>query len=111
MRMRKRVNWNVRIRFSPKSRRFRRHPRQDRKSTRLNSSHLVISYAVFCLKKKIHRFERFGLLTYFECDLLEFDSRTLCRLRRPIVESGELTRTFGACFAVLITILCELTGY
>src|SRR2546426_1813489 len=29
-------NWNVR----------------DRKSTRLNSSHLVISYAVFCLKKK-----------------------------------------------------------
>src|SRR5688500_19120350 len=27
------------------------HP-GDRKSTRLNSSHLVISYAVFCLKKK-----------------------------------------------------------
>src|SRR2546426_2809204 len=26
--------------------------RPDRKSTRLNSSHLVISYAVFCLKKK-----------------------------------------------------------
>src|SRR5205807_4564761 len=26
--------------------------RVDRKSTRLNSSHLVISYAVFCLKKK-----------------------------------------------------------
>src|SRR5947207_7763495 len=30
------------------------HPRmfEDRKSTRLNSSHTVISYAVFCLKKK-----------------------------------------------------------
>src|ERR1039457_7412200 len=27
-------------------------PQTDRKSTRLNSSHLVISYAVFCLKKK-----------------------------------------------------------
>src|ERR1022692_1415522 len=27
-------------------------PATDRKSTRLNSSHLVISYAVFCLKKK-----------------------------------------------------------
>src|SRR5688572_31720381 len=27
-------------------------PRQDRKSTRLNSSHSQISYAVFCLKKK-----------------------------------------------------------
>src|SRR5437899_7857788 len=34
---------------------LRRNPRrlpQDRKSTRLNSSHLGISYAVFCLKKK-----------------------------------------------------------
>src|SRR5256885_13102977 len=30
-----------------------RRPCRDRKSTRLNSSHLVISYAVFCLKKKI----------------------------------------------------------
>src|SRR2546426_8154899 len=28
------------------------HVSRDRKSTRLNSSHLVISYAVFCLKKK-----------------------------------------------------------
>src|SRR5688500_20022199 len=31
---------------------FRVHFSGDRKSTRLNSSHLVISYAVFCLKKK-----------------------------------------------------------
>src|SRR5260221_10922107 len=29
-----------------------RRPQGDRKSTRLNSSHTVISYAVFCLKKK-----------------------------------------------------------
>src|ERR1039458_6462829 len=29
-----------------------RKPKADRKSTRLNSSHLGISYAVFCLKKK-----------------------------------------------------------
>src|SRR5258708_15073468 len=28
------------------------HQRPDRKSTRLNSSHQIISYAVFCLKKK-----------------------------------------------------------
>src|SRR5256885_7619279 len=28
---------------------------RDRKSTRLNSSHLVISYAVFCLKKKSNK--------------------------------------------------------
>src|SRR2546426_4586022 len=33
-------------------------PCSDRKSTRLNSSHLVISYAVFCLKKKNHRQRR-----------------------------------------------------
>src|ERR1035441_3595681 len=31
------------------------HNSTDRKSTRLNSSHLGISYAVFCLKKKPHR--------------------------------------------------------
>src|SRR5690242_2160675 len=33
-------------------RRGRRPGEQDRKSTRLNSSHMSISYAVFCLKKK-----------------------------------------------------------
>src|SRR5688572_32343918 len=32
--------------------RFRSRPLLDRKSTRLNSSHSQISYAVFCLKKK-----------------------------------------------------------
>src|SRR2546427_3007293 len=31
---------------------FKFDPREDRKSTRLNSSHSQISYAVFCLKKK-----------------------------------------------------------
>src|SRR5947207_7422748 len=30
----------------------------DRKSTRLNSSHTVISYAAFCLKKKKHRMRK-----------------------------------------------------
>src|SRR5439155_19190006 len=32
---------------------FRVHQFEDRKSTRLNSSHVAISYAVFCLKKKL----------------------------------------------------------
>src|SRR5256885_10077919 len=36
----------------PRSFAFSRACVRDRKSTRLNSSHLVISYAVFCLKKK-----------------------------------------------------------
>src|SRR5438034_6374296 len=31
---------------------YKSHAQIDRKSTRLNSSHTVISYAVFCLKKK-----------------------------------------------------------
>src|SRR5207253_6703153 len=34
------------------SRRSTSSPTRDRKSTRLNSSHVAISYAVFCLKKK-----------------------------------------------------------
>src|SRR5256885_9883332 len=46
----------VRRRVAPRGRRARargdRGERRDRESTRLNSSHLVISYAVFCLKKK-----------------------------------------------------------
>src|SRR2546430_6693908 len=51
-----------RSRFAPRRRHARRHEvpvgkrllkrRLDRKSTRLNSSHSQISYAVFCLKKK-----------------------------------------------------------
>src|SRR5256885_3732500 len=42
-------------------------PSLDRKSTRLNSSHLVISYAVFCLKKK----KKTHLLPLYVMDLLE----------------------------------------
>src|SRR2546430_7689198 len=56
----------VRGRGSPASRIFRnrRRPRpvtdaqnEDRKSTRLNSSHSQISYAVFCLKKKKKKYK------------------------------------------------------
>src|SRR2546430_8253493 len=43
----------------------RAHPQGDRKSTRLNSSHSQISYAVFCLKKKIeHHVILFVILQY-----------------------------------------------
>src|SRR2546429_4217920 len=37
---------------------------QDRKSTRLNSSHGYISYAVFCLKKKKHTFSKFSTVEH-----------------------------------------------
>src|SRR3712207_8198304 len=39
----------------PRARRQGRRRAEDRKSTRLNSSHANISYAVFCLKKKKER--------------------------------------------------------
>src|SRR5699024_11549135 len=42
----------TRCRPSAHRRRPDRHPHLDRKSTRLNSSHVSISYAVFCLTKK-----------------------------------------------------------
>src|SRR5256885_13171916 len=40
----------------------------DRKSTRLNSSHLVISYAVFCLKKKKKKYKQ----TYREHTIMTY---------------------------------------
>src|SRR5256885_6301624 len=42
--------------------------RADRKSTRLNSSHLVISYAVFCLKKKKKIVHEYSLDTSLHCN-------------------------------------------
>src|SRR5256885_8048050 len=39
---------------------------QDRKSTHLNSSHLVISYAVFCLKKKKKDYNELLIRLYHE---------------------------------------------
>src|SRR5256885_12121371 len=43
----------------------------DRKSTRLNSSHLVISYAVFCLKKKILTYSSFRVILSHDIDIVE----------------------------------------
>src|SRR5256885_3459515 len=65
----------------------------DRKSTRLNSSHLVISYAVFCLKKKnMHHSQAILCIandissTMFEsCDILLGK-----QLARPIDQGSEV---------------------
>src|SRR5256885_4324285 len=40
------------VKLTPSLEKYKEEKKRDRKSTRLNSSHLVISYAVFCLKKK-----------------------------------------------------------
>src|SRR2546422_4321867 len=58
--------------------------REDRKSTRLNSSHGYISYAVFCLKKKKERIELVAQSTY------SHRSNTVFHLYR---ESGQDART------------------
>src|SRR5436853_1481640 len=55
-----------------------RRRRRDRKSTRLNSSHLGISYAVFCLKKKT---------THIKAETV-----TLAASPAPAIDSPVLTR-------------------
>src|SRR5256885_7722379 len=54
--------------------RLRRPKGRDRKSTRLNSSHLVISYAVFCLKKKKNKYCRlsFTFSTAFVINVIAY---------------------------------------
>src|SRR2546422_6566500 len=47
----------------PSRRRRRRRAGTDRKSTRLNSSHGYISYAVFCLKKKNDNYQVWTVIT------------------------------------------------
>src|SRR5256885_12755151 len=65
----------------------------DRKSTRLNSSHLVISYAVFCLKKKknIDLLRRNGLENYTSSlkygTALHPDSHASSTLTRHVVSA------------------------
>src|SRR5205809_6078006 len=52
--------------------------RPDRKSTRLNSSHGYISYAVFCLKKKIFRRVEYVLFLNLSCLAATCSGITAC---------------------------------
>src|ERR1022692_3341744 len=63
----------------------------DRKSTRLNSSHLVISYAVFCLKKKKNKKTAVSQGVALECGC------------------GRLTRAGSCTITVLYPILLLVT--
>src|SRR5690242_21622966 len=55
----------------------------DRKSTRLNSSHMSISYAVFCLKKKMEIFSRSVLfITLSSLTILVQNLKNLLRLSK-----------------------------
>src|SRR5258705_1444509 len=66
--------------------------RRDRKSTRLNSSHLGISYAVFCLKKK-KTTEEHPLVVSLTLPLR--DEVTLCGDEQYSYEVGHLNRVHG----------------
>src|SRR5258708_18196602 len=64
--------------------------RRDRKSTRLNSSHQIISYAVFCLKKKKKslnnnnnnmRYERYSMLPQKNYEIAREHIFTISHLR------------------------------
>src|SRR2546427_1219228 len=65
---------------------------RDRKSTRLNSSHSQISYAVFCLKKKSRRAsciraKGYGQRTLDEARVIIPERVTIKRVRIPFAES------------------------
>src|SRR5438874_8374877 len=60
---------------------------KDRKSTRLNSSHVEISYAVFCLKKKISR-DAFGAEQSFLLSTNPHNDQSALPLPGSSVETG-----------------------
>src|SRR6516162_6074458 len=67
----------------------------DRKSTRLNSSHLVNSYAVFCLKKKkiLIREREIGELVEWKAHILEHCQRS--KQSASLVHHAEAALQFG----------------
>src|ERR1039457_7107480 len=70
----------------------------DRKSTRLNSSHLVISYAVFCLKKK--KTKNYELAIVYQCHT--FDNNEPCTLLCVLCCVREYSRLYAClvlCFS------------
>src|SRR5258708_23519862 len=83
---------------------------QDRKSTRLNSSHQIISYAVFCLKKKITRLNSshqiisyavFCLKNTCFCNARLHTSLYLCRKCIPAVSASSTISYPAFCESLL----------
>src|SRR5256886_7430434 len=68
---------------------------RDRKSTRLNSSHGQISYAVFCLKKKSVRRERDDRAARAALRCLSDEARGTANLMPAIVEAVKAYATLG----------------
>src|SRR5256885_3711081 len=82
---------------------------EDRKSTRLNSSHLVISYAVFCLKKKIKHIHH-GTLSYLyrKRNLMCLCSFKCSRYTASLGCGAMYAIRFGACNAHSLTSVSPL---
>src|SRR5256885_3667085 len=74
--------------------------KSDRKSTRLNSSHLVISYAVFCLKKKIN-FRTYSVYLPKHMSVLICLHQELLSCCGPF---PPFTIIFSLCFLVIVVI-------
>src|SRR5256886_10910389 len=75
-------------------------PWRDRKSTRLNSSHSQISYAVFCLKKKKNNLvycEHVDLGEWFRAIPLR-DDEAACFIACLVIEHGTRERTLQTAF-------------
>src|SRR2546430_5264800 len=66
----------------------------DRKSTRLNSSHSQISYAVFCLKKKKKKGNPANIMNIQRNQILEQHTDTCIKLRRVDIRAPESDRPF-----------------
>src|SRR5437588_1765676 len=65
---------------------------QDRKSTRLNSSHTVISYAVFCLKKKTQQESCIGAHLQVDRQQVDVSAARLAGEREAPVGEVQLVR-------------------
>src|SRR5256885_10560056 len=73
-----------------------RRPMRDRKSTRLNSSHLVISYAVFCLKEKDDRVGRRRFYASSQCPFVGARGSYNNLIGSPVIRDvPELRETAG----------------
>src|SRR5258705_232886 len=66
----------------------------DRKSTRLNSSHLGISYAVFCLKKKKNTFNFSDSVITYTISCLKQNSNSLEFQVKELVETLDSTMLY-----------------
>src|SRR5690242_21207571 len=64
--------------------------RRDRKSTRLNSSHMSISYAVFCLKKKKKK-QQMKYLLQLNTQILNYSGRHTCVSTQIYLMSSDYT--------------------